>query len=280
MPAKRRPTKAWSHWTPARDMQLRAHYATASWPELMAMLRCSRLSIKCRASALGLKRPRKQHVWTAEQDAHLVQHFATRSAVDMASTWGLKPTVVYRRAKQLGLKKDPNFLSEFAKRTGLPQRGAACGFKKGSVPANKGKKMRPEVYAVAQRTMFRKGQRPHNAKPVGAYRVNSDGYLDRKTHNTGYPPADWEGVHRLVWKEHHGEIPPGHIVCFKPGRRTTDLALITIDALECLTKRQIMARNTLHNLPPQPKSTIQTKAILKRMINQRTKRDEQPEEHR
>ncbi|HRD54700.1 MAG TPA: hypothetical protein PKY96_18835, partial [Flavobacteriales bacterium] len=81
------------------------------------------------------------------------------------------------------------------------------GFKKGNVPANKGRKMPPEQYAIAQRTMFRKGQKPHNALPIGATRVNADGYLDRKTQDTGYPPDDWEAVHRLVWKEHHGEVP-------------------------------------------------------------------------
>lgn len=265
--------RTWSPWPPEREALLRAHYATASWPALLKLLGCTRSAIKCRALMLGLTRPGKAHRWTAEQDAHLRAHFATSSAVDLAKLWGLGPHQVYKRAHDLGLKKDPNFLSDLARRTNLAGRGAVTGFKKGHVPANKGKKMRPEVYAIAQRTMFRKGQKPHNAAPIGATRVNADGYLDRKVRDTGYPPRDWEAVHRLVWIEHHGKVPNGKVVCFKPGRRSTVESEITIDALECLTRKESMRRNSVHNLPAPLKAAIQTKGVLRRMINQRNKRD-------
>jgi hypothetical protein len=34
---------------------------------------------------------------------------------------------------------------------------------------------------------------------------------------------NWVAVHRLVWEQAHGPVPPGHIVVFRPGRHTTDL---------------------------------------------------------
>lgn len=257
------------------DAILRELYATAEWSVLLGRLKRTRQAVKCRAQNLGLSRPRNIHQWTADQVSHLQAHFATESAVAMAQRWGVNPCVVYRKAQQLGLEKDPNFLSDLAKATDLPGRGAATGFKKGNVPWSKGRKMRPEVYAIAKHTMFKKGQRPANQMRIGDTRVNADGYLDRKISATSNGPRDWEAVHRLVWKEHHGPIPKGKVVCFKPGRRTTVEAEITIDVLECITMRERMLRNSIHNLPEELKRTIQAKTTLKSMITKRKKKNEQ-----
>lgn len=273
--SRHRYSNGWKPWPPERVALLRANYATMDWPELMQLLNATRLSIKNQAQKMGLSRPRKQHRWTPAQLEYLEKHFATESAVGMARRWGVQPCVVYGKAKAMGLEKAPDFLSKFAKATDLPGRGTAHRIRAGAVPPNKGRKMSPAQYAVMARTMFKKGAAPANRAPLGATRVNPDGYLVRKIASTGYPPDDWKAVHRLVWIEHHGPIPRGQVVCFKPGRRTTVEAEITIDALECISQRENMARNTVHNLPAELKSTIQTKGILKRMINQRIKKDEQ-----
>jgi hypothetical protein len=79
-------------------------------------------------------------------------------------------------------------------------------------------------------------------------------------------------VHRLVWTEANGPIPSGHIVVFKPGKRTAVLAQITPEILECITRTQLMARNTRHsNYPPELNQLIHTRAILTRAINKRIK---------
>lgn len=46
-------------------------------------------------------------------------------------------------------------------------------------------------------------------------------------------------------------MPPGHAVVFLPGRRTTELERITLDAIELVTRAELMKRNTLHRLPPE-----------------------------
>jgi hypothetical protein len=61
------------------------------------------------------------------------------------------------------------------------------------------------------------------------------------------------------------------VVVFRPGRATTDPALVTLDAVELITRREIMARNTMHRLPEPLARTIQLRGVLTRAINQRTK---------
>ena len=87
--------------------------------------------------------------------------------------------------------------------------------------------------------------------------------LDRKVSDTGYPPRDWRGVHLLLWEEHHGSVPPGHAVVFKNGNK----ADIRIENLELITRRELMARNTVHNLPKPLAQLVQLRGALVRKIN-------------
>ena len=76
-------------------------------------------------------------------------------------------------------------------------------FKKGNVPANKGKKMDRETYDRLSPTMFKKGNTPLNTLPVGTVIELTDGYLYKKIHDT--PKArkkdNWVKLHYLVWEE-------------------------------------------------------------------------------
>lgn len=106
--------------------------------------------------------------------------------------------------------------------------------------------------------------------PIGSLRVNSDGYLDRKVRDKGLPQRRWEGVHRLLWRKAHGPIPRGHAVAFRAGRRTTDLDKITLDALELVSRQELMRRNSYHtNYPKEIGLVIQLRAALVRQINRR-----------
>jgi hypothetical protein len=175
---------------------------------------------------------------------------------------------VFAKATQLGLRKSAEYLA-------APASGRTCGrqginnrFPKGHVPANKG--LRRPGYAPGNmaKTQFKKGQRPHTWKPIGSERINADGYRDRKVTDTGYPPRDWVGIHRLNWVAAYGPIPPGHIVAFKDG----DKLNAAIENLELLTLRQNMLRNTIHvRYPKAVREVIQLAGALKRQINRRTR---------
>ena len=62
-------------------------------------------------------------------------------------------------------------------------------------------------------------------------------------------------------------MPQGHAVVFKNGNK----ADIRIENLELITRRELMARNTVHNLPPAIVQVVQLRGALVRQINRRTK---------
>lgn len=181
---------------------------------------------------------------------------------------------IYRIARMLGLKKSAQFLasSESGRLTRLSQAGAPYRYGKGNVPVNKGLRRPGWSPGRMRETQFRKGNRPYDWVPIGSYRVNGDGYLDRKLRDDGLPQNRWACVHRLVWIEAHGPIPPGHAVCFRAGRRTTRLELITPDALELLSRGELMLRNSYHfNYPKEIGELIQLRGAIVRQINRRGK---------
>lgn len=161
----------------------------------------------------------------------------------------------------------------------LTKSGVAYRFKKGIVPANTG--LRRPGYAPGRmaETQFKKGRPPSDArnyKPIGSYRINGDGYLDRKISDEGPQQRRWACVHRLVWVEAHGPIPEGRAVVFKAGRATTELEKITPDALELLSREQLMLRNSYHtNYPKEIAQVIQLRAAVVRQINKRAKHEKQ-----
>jgi len=185
---------------------------------------------------------------------------------------------VYAHARRRGLQKTAEYLaSPHACRLRRDSRiGASFRFLPGHVPANKGKKMPPEIYAKCRATMFKKGGwSTRNAamyKPIGTLRIGSkDGYLEQKITDAGRGGQRWRAYHRVVWELAHGPIPVGHVVAFKPGRFSTDPAQITADALELLTLQQNIARNTIHNYPPELRRLMQLRGTLNRQINQRAR---------
>lgn len=89
--------------------------------------------------------------------------------------------------------------------------GRTGRFEKGHIPSPNAKPKGPN------RTSFKKGQKPKNWKPIGSERVTTEGYRQVKITDTGNTVNDYVELHRIVWEEHNGSIPNGHIVVFKDG---------------------------------------------------------------
>ena len=147
-----------------------------------------------------------------------------------------------------------------------------------------GRRRTEEARQRVARTQF-KPRAPHesrNYRPIGSLRVSREGYLERKVSDDHPVPARrWVGVHRLVWEQAHGPVPPGHAVVFKPGRRTTVEAEITLDRLECITRADLMRRNSYHtNLPPEVARLVQLRGVLNRKINNRLRKQANEREGR
>jgi len=126
---------------------------------------------------------------------------------------------------------------------------------------------------------FKKGRPAHEARgyvPIGSLRIAKGAYLEQKISDDQSlsPKRRWVPVHRMVWEAANGPVPVGNIVRFKKGMATTDLASITTDKLECLTRAESMRRNSYQeNLPPELRSLIQLRGHLNRQIRERVKEE-------
>lgn len=109
-------------------------------------------------------------------------------------------------------------------------KGMNTTFKKGVPSWSAGQKM--GTHGRSAETHFKKGGRPFNHQPIGSERINSDGFIQVKLTDTGYPPKDWVMKSRIVWEESRGEkMPKGHILRFIDGNKLnidpTNLLLVT-----------------------------------------------------
>jgi len=216
--------------------------------------------------------------WTEAELELLRRNYADSLSQDIATALGRPVGTVHQQAAKLGLKKNRDCVAERARQAmqDPAHGGRAHQLKKGNVPANKGVK-HPKGWAPGDmaRTQFKPGQMPHTWVPVGSFSINSVGYLDKKLSETpGARHLRWKPVHRLVWEEANGPVPAGHVVVFKPGRKTIDPALITLDAIELVSRAELMARNTLHNMPKELAQLVQLRGVLNRQINRKAKEAE------
>lgn len=180
---------------------------------------------------------------------------------------------VYARAKLLRLHKSAAYLAsaDACRLRRGDNVGAMFRFTKGHAPANKGLRRPGWSAGRMKETQFKKRQRNGKAAshhmPVGSTRL-CDGYVYRKiadTPNVSWT-RNWKLDHYLVWEAAHGSVPRGHALAFKNGDRTD----IRLDNLECISRRALMARNTVHNLPKPLAATIQLLGALNRQIRRRT----------
>lgn len=210
--------------------------------------------------------------WTDAEVAELRRRYPNERTQDIADDLGRKLQALYTKAQSLGLSKSPEFLASAASgrmvagTDGARRIGAATRFHSDQTPWNKGRPYRPG--GRSPETQFQPGQKPHNAVPIGTYRIQSDGYLQVKVRDTGYHVTDWEFVHRRVWEAANGPIPHGHVVVFR-GPRTTVLEEITLDRLELISRIDLMRRNTIHRYPPELKSAMRTLGRLKGAIRKK-----------
>jgi hypothetical protein len=220
--------------------------------------------------------------WSPEDDAALRAAYPHEPTAVIAARLHRTVTGIYNRAMTLGLvKSDAYRASPAACRLRRGDNvGAAFRFPKGHVPANKGLRRPGWSPGRMRETQFRKGERRGVAvklwKPIGSERFSKDGYLQRKVNNDLPLQRRWKGVHLIVWEAAHGPVPAGHAVIFRNGDKTD----IRLDNLECITRRTLMKRNTVHNLPPALASTIQLLGALNRQLRRRTndaqKQDRRP----
>lgn len=219
--------------------------------------------------------------WTMAEVEALRRLYPDHTAEDVAAVIGRKAKSISMKANALGIGKSDAFLQSV--RSGRIQRGrtaprmVATQFQTGDVPWNKGLHYQPGGGSVQSR--FTKGRAPqesHNYRPIGSLRVNDNGCLERKmTDDRSIASAlRWTPVHRLVWEASHGPVPSGHVVVFRPGCKTSALEQITLDAIECITRQELIRRNTVHRYGRDIARLAQLRGALIRQINARAQEPE------
>lgn len=215
----------------------------------------------------GILRKRKQ--WSSDEIALLKALYPWTRCEALAKHFNCEKHQVYKLAKSLYIAKSQWFKdSPMASRL---RRGDNLGwehrFKKGNVPANKGVKGKP-VHPNAVATLFKKGQRSKNWRPVGSTRVDKDGYVLIKMAEGKF---QWKPLHWIIWVRLNGPIPQGYICTFIDRNplncRITNLTLIS--------KADHLRRQSVHSYGPEIAELYVLKGTLTKHINKRRKQDEQ-----
>lgn len=224
-------------------------------------------------AAITVRKP-----WTEAERELMRQHYPDTVTADLAKALGRAVQHVYSAAMRLGLYKSEAFAA--SDKSGRILKGGklsqATQFQPGQPSWSKGTRGLVGVQPGCRASQFKKGRpahEAHNYAPIGSHRLSKDGYLEQKvTDDPALVPARrWVAVHRLVWAEAHGPVPAGHVVAFLPGCRSADPALITLDALELVSRRDWMKRNTFHQYGPEVVKVTQLRGAITRQINKRAK---------
>lgn len=212
----------------------------------------------------------KKHIWTDADDALLREHFAERTAAELAQMIGVSIKAVYTRSQRLGLRKSAEWIAETSRQR-ITQPGHASQphrFKPGIVPWNKGIKFTSGGRSHEYR--FKPGhERTGRAvdlwHPVGTLRMNSDGYLERKTNDEKPFYKRWRAEHLLIWEAANGPLPKGFAVAFRDGNKLNT----ALDNLELVSRADMMRRNSSQRHGPEVFAIIQLRGALQRQINRR-----------
>lgn len=211
-----------------------------------------------------------KRLWTRSEDAKLRREYPHTSTKQLARKLRRTLSAVYGRVDKLGLAKDSDYQLRQLRCLGkrLQTSGAPHRYPKGHVPANKGLRRPGWAPGRMRETQFKKGEVSFKWKPVGATRT-IDGYLYVKTSDIRNVTwrRNWRLVHVVLWEGRHGRIPARHALTFVNG----DRADIRLENLELISRRELMARNTVHNLPKPLAEVIQLKGAVQRQINKRSR---------
>lgn len=201
--------------------------------------------------------------WTDEETILLRAHYAGSRTDDLAESLGRSVGQVYQAADRHGLRKSAEYMASVNAcrlRRGDAV-GAASRFVAGDAPWNKGK---TGVNGVSA-TTFKSGHVSANALPVGTLRNTWDGYIEIKT---APGMRQWTPLHRWNWRLKHGAYPtPDMALVFRDGDRKN----CAIENIECITRADLLRRNSVHALPKELAELVQLRGAIHRQINRRLK---------
>jgi hypothetical protein len=206
-----------------------------------------------------------RRLWTADERKLLVEIFADNYTASICQIMNRSYSSVSAQACLMGLKKGDDFKKlELAKQAAkLKMVGVKGRYQKGHIPVNAGKKMPAKTYDRCKATMFKKGQKPHNAynnweEVLRRHKTGKQYWLIKLPTERKLKPK-----HIWLWENKYGKVPKGDNVVFKDGNTLN----CCIENLECISRAMLMQRNSINRFPIELKSTIRIVNQLKRTIN-------------
>lgn len=165
----------------------------------------------------------------------------------LSAQLGITVKSLYRRAHNMEVKRDPEMVLQNNQQLGKNMAHLNMGrlFQKGMPAHNKGKKqaeyMSPEKIAQTLATRFKKGQNPHNTRPIGYERINVDGYIEVKVrHDKNDSTSNFVQKHHLIYEKHFGALPDGYAVWFVDG----DKQNFAIENLQSVSRAELLKKNS------------------------------------
>ena len=221
-----------------------------------------------------------KRLWSKADDRELRRVYSDEPNSTIARRLRRTVFAIYGRADKLCLKKSAAYLARH-RRTGgerLRTFGAPTRFPKGHVPANKGLRRPGWSRGRMKETQFKRGERrgvaAANWRPIGTLAIDPEGYHRIKVREARPGEAYgfgnvrvWPLLQRHVWRKAHGPIPSGHVIVFKDGNR----ANCELENLDCITRRALMLRNSVHNLPKPLAQAVQLLGALNRKLRRSTR---------
>lgn len=218
------------------------------------------------------KKNRPKQPWSEEELRIVRERYPHTTTAKLAAQMSRGVISINNIAHKLRLKKSPEHLAsvEACRLRRGDHAGVAHRFKPGHVPANKGLRRPGWAPGRMSETQYKAGNISGRAadlyQPIGSERLSKDGYTQRKIHNGLPMQSRWRGVHILAWEAVNGPLPKGHAIVFRDG----DKKNFDLGNLECVTRAELMRRNSYHNnYPKEIAQVIQLRGALVRKINRR-----------
>jgi len=163
--------------------------------------------------------------WTIREENFLRDTYETMTAAEIANAIGRTKSSVKNHARSIGLKLPEDEAN---------RRASISRFPKGHVPYNKGTR----GLMASNSGCFQKGHVPKNTKHDEAITIRQ---------KKGDPPykyfrvivGKWMLLHRYLWEQVNGPIPPKHVLRFKDG----DTINCELDNLELISMSKNMTMN-------------------------------------
>jgi hypothetical protein len=209
----------------------------------------------------------------------IIKRYPTEDTKVIAADLKIPVEVVYRIASRFQVKKTKEYLDNWnlSGRGKMIEAGKPHRFTKGHQSWNKDKSpkdyMDADSYLKVTKTQFKKGGLPPNTKHDGAITLRHD-KSKKNYYYIRLSKSKWIPLHVKIYQDAYGPIPKNHIIVFKD-RNTLN---VTLENLECITRKENMLRNTLHRLTPEIKQTIRVLTKLKKTIKNGKKQDQRPKE--